>query len=148
MVNRQQTQVSAPQIPEPQRANPHSPPPPSSPRSTSSPPPTPPRNRQHNNRYSPPSPPTNNPRSPPRANAYSNYNPEGVGHNLHDSFAILGFTLEDGVTERQVRRRYMEMARIHHPDKNDPTKTGRNHDEATQFFQLLNNAQSYLRDWL
>ena len=30
------------------------------------------------------------------------------------------------VTESQVRRRYMELDRKFHPDKNDPTTSGRN----------------------
>ena len=74
--------------------------------------------------------------------------PAGIGRNLSDSLAILGFSLEDNVTERHIRRRYMEMARKYHPDKNNPEETGRNHEEATQYFQLLNNAQAYLRDRL
>jgi hypothetical protein len=126
-------------IPEPSKANPpQPPPPPQSPRNRSTPPPSPPK--QNTNYYNPP--------SPPRENTSNNFNPDGVEHNHHDSFAILGFSLEDGATERQVRRRYMEMARKYHPDKNKPEETGRNHDEATIFFQLLNNAQSHLRDWL
>ena len=125
-------------IPEPSKANPPPPPSPQSPRNRSTPPPSPPK--QNTNYYNPP--------SPPRENTSNNFNPDGVGHNLHDSFAILGFSLEDGATERQVRRRYMEMARKYHPDKNKPEETGRNHHEATIFFQLLNNAQSHLRDWL
>jgi len=40
----------------------------------------------------------------------------------------------------------MEMVRKYHPDKNNPEESGRNHDEAITFFQLLNNAQSYLRE--
>jgi len=60
----------------------------------------------------------------------------------------IGLTIEDEISERHIRRRYMEMARKFHPDKNNPEETGRNHDEATHFFQLLNNAHTYLREIL
>ena len=134
-------------IPEPSNPNEDPPYPQSPPRNST--PPSPPRQSNRNSNR-PPSPCSQNiPPSPPRNNDESrNYNPEGVGHNLQDSFAILGYTIEDGATERQVRRRYIELARKYHPDKNNPEESGRNHQEATEFFQLLNNAQQHLRDWL
>jgi len=67
---------------------------------------------------------------------------------MHDSLGILGLSLHDEITERHVRRRYMQMARKYHPDKNNPEESGRNHVEATHFFQLLNNAHAYLREIL
>ena len=73
------------------------------------------------------------------------YDPEGVGANLKDSLGILGFSMNEIVTESQVRRRYMELARKFHPDKNNPSTSGRNREEATTYFQLINNAQQYLR---
>ena len=63
----------------------------------------------------------------------------GVGTNLSDSLGILGFTLSDNVSERQVRRRYIELARKYHPDKNEPAESGRNKNEATIYFQLISN---------
>ena len=115
-------------------------------------PPTPPQRRHNNNREHrrdlPPSPPPNNPPSPPRNGNSRNYNPEGVGHNMFDSLAILGFTIQYDITERHIRRRYMKMVRKYHPDKNKPEETGRNREDATQFFQLLNNAQAYLQEIL
>jgi hypothetical protein len=111
-------------------------------------PPTPPR---RSNQRPPPSPRPQNPLpSPPRNNRNRNYDPNGVSHNLKDSFAILGYSLEEGypATERKIRRRYIELARKFHPDKNNPSESGRNHEEATQYFQLLNNAQVYLPDWI
>ena len=42
----------------------------------------------------------------------------------------------------------MELARKYHPDKNNPEESGQNYEEATEYFQLLNNAQRHLRDWL
>ena len=44
----------------------------------------------------------------------------GVGVNLKDSLGILGFSMNEIVTESQVRRRYMELARKFHPDKMIP----------------------------
>ena len=58
---------------------------------------------------------------------------------------ILRFTLSNNVSERQVRRRYIELARKYHPDKNVPAESGQNKEEATIYFQLINNAQQYLR---
>ena len=74
------------------------------------------------------------------------YYPEGVVVNLKDSLGILGFTLNQIVSERQIRRRYMmELAQQFHPYKNDPEISGQNREEATAYFQLINNAQEYLR---
>ena len=137
-------------IPEPNKAR--STPPSSPPRHSSCPPNennTPPRERQNRQRNRPLTPPNQTPEpSPSRNQGPRDYDPEGVGQNLYDSFAILGFSLEDNATERQIRRRYIEMARKYHPDKNNPSESGRNHEEATKYFQLLNNAQSHLRNWL
>ena len=108
------------------------------------PPRTPPRRNNNNNRERRRNPPP----SPPRNGSSQNYDPEGVGRNIYDSLAILGLTLQDDITERHIRRKYMELARKYHPDKNNPEESGRNHEEATQFFQLLNNAHTYLRETL
>ena len=93
-------------IPEPSNPNEDPPNLQSPPRNST--PPSPPRQSNHNHNR-PPIPCSQIiPPSPPRNNDESrNYNPEGVGHNLQDPFAILGYTIEDGATERQVRRRYM-----------------------------------------
>ena len=107
-------------------------------------PPSPPRNtppqrsqrQRQQNKNLPPSPPRNN----------AKYNPEGVGTNLRDSLGVLGFNLSNNVSERQVRRRYMDLARKYHPDKNVPAESGRNKEEATIYFQLINNAQQFLRN--
>ena len=71
--------------------------------------------------------------SPPRRNNNESrdYNPNGIGRNLRDSLVILGFALKDNITERHVRRRFMEMSRRYHPEKNIPAETGRNTEEAT-----------------
>ena len=79
----------------------------------------------------------------PRNN--NGFNPEEVGVNLKDSLGILRFSMNEIVTEHMVRRRYMELARKFHPEKNNPTTSGRNREEATTYFQLINNAQQYLR---
>ena len=62
---------------------------------------------------------------------------------MRDFLAILGLTMS--ATERDIRRKYMQMARTCHPDKNDPAVTGRNNEEATHFFQLLGSAYRFLR---
>ena len=62
------------------------------------------------------------------------------------SLGIIGFNLSNNVSERQVRRKYMELARKYHPDKNVPAKSGRDKEEATIYFQLINNSQQYLRN--
>ena len=105
---------------------------------------TPPRHNQRQRNSPQNSPPPNT--SPPRNGYYRDFDLEGIGLNLQDYLAILGYTLQDDISERHIRRRYMEMARKFHPDKNNPEESGSNQDEATVFFQLLNNAQSYLRE--
>ena len=136
-------------IPEPSRSSaPRSPPPrdSSSSRPATPPPASPPQRGRRRENYRTP-PPREQPSTPPSTRSRS-YDPDGIGRNLRDSLAILGFSLGDNVSEMQIRRRYMQMARKYHPDKNKPEETGRNQEEATQFFQLLNNAQAYLRDRL
>ena len=114
--------------------DPTPPSPPSPPRNT-----PPPRRSQRHRQQS-----ENPPPSPPRNHA--EYDSEGVGTNLRDSLGILGFNLNEILTERQARRRYIELARKYHPDKNVPAESGRNSEQATTYFQLINNAQQYLRN--
>ena len=67
--------------------------------------PSPRRNNQQqqgNQNHLPPSLPPQN---------HNEYNPEGVGVNLKDSLGILGFSMNEIVLERQVRRRYMDLVR-------------------------------------
>ena len=56
--------------------------------------------------------------------------------------------LSPTATEREVRVRYRLLARIYHPDVHKPESTGLSNKEAEAYFQLLNNAQSYLRSHL
>jgi len=69
------------------------------------PPTTPPRrhnnNREHR-RNLPPSPPPSNLPSPPINGNSRIYNPKGVGHNMFDSLAILGLTIEDDIKQRDT----------------------------------------------
>jgi len=40
--------------------------------------------------------------------------------------------------------RYRALATIYHPDKHEPAQTGLTQLEASQYFQLINNLNSYL----
>ena len=87
-------------------------------------------------------------RPPPRASrdeepTNRQWNPEGVGRNLFDSFGLLGLGFD--ATEMEVKTAYRMFALRYHPDENDPEITGMNRDQATAHFQLLNTANSYLR---
>ena len=65
-----------------------------------------------------------------------------VGHRLDHSFKALGLGL--GATETEVKVAYRALARIYHPDKHDPAQTGMTHTKASEYFNLINNAQAYL----
>ena len=69
----------------------------------------------------------------------------GLGTNIVDSMAFLGFNVGFNSKERDVIITYRKLARKYHLDKNDPLLTGLNNDQATAFFQTLNNAFSYVR---
>ena len=51
-------------------------------------------------------------------------------------------------TETEVKVAYRALARIYHPDKHDPMRTGMTHAEASEYFKIINNAQAYLCDVL
>ncbi len=76
----------------------------------------------------------------------TDYDPEMVGCSLEHSFKALELGL--GATETEVKVKYCTLARIYHPDKHDPTRTGMTHAEASEYFKLINNAQAYLCDVL
>jgi hypothetical protein len=82
---------------------------------------------------------------PPRTDNGRDYDPEQVGRSLYDSLKILGLGL--GASEREVKLAYQRLACIYHPDKWEQTQgtTGMTLAETTAHFQLLNNAQSFLR---
>jgi DnaJ-class molecular chaperone len=67
---------------------------------------------------------------------------------LYDSFKILGLSI--GASEREVKLTYRELARLYHPDKWEEARhiTGMTLEETTAHFQMLNNAQSHLRQVL
>jgi curved DNA-binding protein CbpA len=44
----------------------------------------------------------------------------------------------------EVKVAYRALARIYHPDKHDPARTGMTHEAALEYFKIINNAQSYL----
>ncbi len=76
----------------------------------------------------------------------TDYDPELVGHSQDHSFKALGLGL--GATETEVKVRYCALARIYHPEKHDPTRTGLSHEAAADYFKLINNAQAYLSEVL
>ena len=66
----------------------------------------------------------------------------GVGINITDSLKCLGLSLE--ATEREIKVSFRQLSRTYHPDKHKPEQTGLTQREATEKFQLINNAYSYL----
>ena len=101
-----------------------------------------------------PSPPRRGPPPPPPSrhqplgtdHAQRDYDPEMVSRSLSDSFKVLGPGL--GVTEIEVKVQYRALSRIYHPDRHDPMHTGLTNEAAADFFELINNAQAYLREVL
>jgi curved DNA-binding protein CbpA len=63
---------------------------------------------------------------------------------MFQSLTILGLRL--GASETEIKVHYRQVARKHHPDKNDNAITGLTTSEASTFFQLMNNAHQYLKD--
>ena len=61
-----------------------------------------------------------------------------------DSLGVMG--LETGVTVREVKVRYIFLARQLHPDKHDQKETGMTSEEAVEIFKLINNAQELHRE--
>ena len=51
-----------------------------------------------------------------------------------------------GVTVRKVNVQYRFLARRLHPDNQDTEVTGMTSEEAVEMFNLVNNAQQYLRE--
>jgi DnaJ-class molecular chaperone len=71
-----------------------------------------------------------------------------LGHAIYDSLKTLGLSF--GASERDVKMAYQNLARIYHPDiwEESHHLTGMSVAETTMHFQLLNNAQSNLRQVL
>jgi DnaJ-class molecular chaperone len=65
-----------------------------------------------------------------------------VGPSLEHSFKALGLGL--GATKTKVKVQWHAVAQIYHPDKHGPTQTGMTQEDATNYFMLINNAQSDL----
>ena len=66
-----------------------------------------------------------------------------MGRNKGDSLKELG--IKENATEREMKIKYRTLARVYHPDKHDPLKTGISNESAGDFFKLINNAHSFLR---
>jgi hypothetical protein len=99
-------------------------------------------------RRRPPEPPPQRPPSPPPHyhQHRGDFDPLLVGYSLEHSFKVLGLGL--GATETEVKMQYRALAQIYHPDKHNSAQTGLTHLEASQYFQFINNANSYLCDIL
>jgi DnaJ-class molecular chaperone len=67
-----------------------------------------------------------------------------VGRSMSHSLKILGLGL--GASEMEIKVHYRQLARMYHPDKNDPTVTRLTATEASDFFKLLNNANENLKE--
>ena len=114
-------------------------------------PPSPPnsRSRAPSPNRPPPTPPRQRNRQRPRGHQPGEdraYDPAQVGISMYDSLKILDLGYAASYSE--VKAQFRSLARIYHPDKHDPTRTGMSDTEAKIFFQLLNNAHEYLRDKL
>jgi DnaJ-class molecular chaperone len=85
---------------------------------------------------------TSPPPSSKRHHTGTDDGPEMVGRSLEHLFKALGLGL--GATETEVTVRYRALARIYHPDKHDPARTGITQAAAADYFKLINNTQAYL----
>jgi len=92
----------------------------------------------------PTTPPRRNIPPPPSPSPKRYFNEEQIGRNMNDSLGFLG--LKPNASEREVVVVCRKLAWKCHPDKNDPSLTGLNAAQATAYFQLLNNAFSYVRE--
>ena len=67
-----------------------------------------------------------------------------VGHSLYDLFKVLDLGI--GASEMEEKVQFRKVSRIFHPDKHNSSQTGMTNAEAKAFFQLINNAYSYLKE--
>jgi len=56
----------------------------------------------------------------------------------------LAYWIKKWATETEVKVAYRALARIYHPNKHDPTRTEMTQAEASEYFKIINNPQSYL----
>ncbi len=62
---------------------------------------------------------------------------------MSHAFKIFGLRL--GASKIEAKIQYRQMAREYHLDKNNPEVTGLTVTEASDFFNLLNNAYMFLQ---
>jgi DnaJ-class molecular chaperone len=60
------------------------------------------------------------------------------GRSMSHSLKFFGLGL--GASKMEIKVHYRQLARKHHPDKNDTALTGLTTAKASDFFKLLNNA--------
>ena len=48
-------------------------------------------------------------------------------------------------TGRELKTKYLRIARIYHPDKRRPDSIGVSPDQAEEYFKLVNNTYAFLR---
>jgi DnaJ-class molecular chaperone len=65
---------------------------------------------------------------------------------MYHSLKIFKLGYADSYSE--VKSQLRALARIYHPDKHDPERSGMSHADAKIFFQLINNTHEYLKDKL
>ena len=63
---------------------------------------------------------------------------------MRNLLGVMG--LEDGVTVREVKARYILLERKLHPDKHDTEVKGMTSSEAAELFKIVNNAQEHLSE--
>ena len=63
---------------------------------------------------------------------------------MYDSFKVLDLGI--GASKMEVKVQFRKLSRVYHPDVHKSAQTGVTDPEATAFFQLINNAYSYLQE--
>jgi hypothetical protein len=90
----------------------------------------------------PPPPPSLPPQAPEENHNQRNWNPEGVERNMTDSLKILN--LPRNASNNTMKKQFRRLPLTYHPDRYSPL-FGLTQEEAIAYFQMLNNANEFLR---
>jgi flagellar biosynthesis GTPase FlhF len=100
-------------------------------------------NNQQQNEQSRQNTSRNNIPEPSQNHTRTNYNVQNVGRTRTDSLLALG--LDVNATNAEIKRRFQTLSLIYHPDKYNES-IGITKTQATEHFQILNNAHDYLKE--